>query len=189
MRSIRFAAFAFVAMFAFTMSVRAAETYTGDPVHSSLVFKSSHLNVSHVYGRFNAPTSTLTVENGELTAVEASVAAKNVDTGVEKRDNHLRSADFFNAAEFPQITFKSTAVKKTGDGKYDVTGDLTLHGVTKSITVTVTKTGEGDNPPPFGHRAGWESTFSVKRSEFGMTKMIPMVGDEVEVTIAIEAHK
>jgi polyisoprenoid-binding protein YceI len=175
--------------FVLSASVYAADTLKGDPAHSSLVFKSSHLNTSHVYGRFNGLTSTLTVDNNELTGIEASVETKNVDTGVEKRDNHLRSADFFNAAEFPQITFKSTGVKKVSDGKYEVTGDLALHGQTKSITVTVTKTGESSNPPPFGERVGWETMFKVKRSDFGMSKMIPMVGDEVELTVAIEASK
>jgi polyisoprenoid-binding protein YceI len=187
MRSIRLIAVALVATVAF--AARAADTYTGDPVHSSLIFKSTHLNnTSNVYGRFNGPKATITVDNNELTGVEASVETKNVDTGVEKRDNHLRSPDFFNAAEFPQITFKSTNVKKTGDNQYEVTGDLTLHGVTKSITATVAKTGESDSKQ-MGHRTGWESTFKVKRSDYGMNNMIGMVGDEVEVTIAIEAKK
>jgi polyisoprenoid-binding protein YceI len=187
MRSVRFAAIALIALVAF--AARAADTYTGDPVHSSLIFKSTHLNnTSHVYGRFNGPKSTITVDNGDLASVEASVETKNVDTGVEKRDNHLRSPDFFNAAEFPQITFKSTSVKKLGDAKYEVTGDLTVHGVTKSVTATVTKTGESDDKM-MGHRTGWESTFSLKRSDYGMTKLMGLVGDEVEVTFAVEAAK
>lgn len=168
---------------------QAADTYTADPVHSSVVFRIKHMDVAHVWGRFNGLKGEFALDEGapESSSLQFQVEAKNVDTGNAKRDEHLRSPDFFNAAQFPAITFKSTAVKKAGD-RYEVTGDLTLLGVTKSITVSVDKTGQADTKQ-MGPRMGFETTFTIKRSDFGMNKMMGAVGDEVKLIVAVEGGK
>jgi polyisoprenoid-binding protein YceI len=179
---------AFVSMSLATAMLAKAETYTIDPVHSMVVFKINHLNVSNTLGRFDGPTGTLTTNDdpGKM-AFDVSVAVNNVDTGNPKRDQHLKTSDFFDAKQFPDITFKSTGIQKTGDNTYNVTGDMTIHGVTKSITVTLNKVGEANTPA--GQRAGFDGTFSVKRSDYGMNSMQGMVGDDVTLFINLEGVK
>jgi len=162
-----------------------------DPVHSSVVFKSRHLDTSYVFGRFDRFTGTITdsKDDPSKTAFDVTVDVASLNSGNEKRDAHLKGPDFFSANEFKTITFKSTSVKPGSEGKLEVTGDLTMHGVTKPITATVQRVGDSNNPAPFGPRVGYYSTFTVKRSDFGMSKMIPMVGDEVELIVAFEAAK
>lgn len=167
---------------------RAADTYTADPVHCSIIFRVRHLDVSWFWGRINSPTGSFTLDEAEpeKSTMQFALEIKDINTGNPKRDEHLRSPDFFNAAQFPTITFKSTAVKKAGD-HYEVTGDLTLLGVTKSITVSVEKSGEGKTQA--GQRAGIETSFTIKRSDFGMNKMVGAVGDEVKLFLSIEGEK
>ncbi len=165
----------------------AAETYQVDPVHTYVLFRIKHLDVGYSYGRFVEPRGGFAydTEGQGLSAIEMQVAAANVDTDVEKRDNHLRSPDFFDAEKHPDITFKSTGVQKTGEGRYEVTGDLTLLGVTRSVTVPAEATGAGDDP--WGnYRMGFEAVFTVKRSDFGMDFMMNGLGDEVELTVSVE---
>jgi len=166
----------------------AADNYKVDPAHSMIVFRINHMNTSNVYGRFNGVAGTLVVEGDEPVSFDAQVQTKNVDTAVEARDKHLRSDTFFNAEEFPTISFKSKSVKKTGDKTYEVTGDLALHGVTKSITVSIDRIGSSDSPQ-MGHRIGFETVFSIKRSDYGMTNMVGPVGDEVKLMVNLEAQK
>ena len=166
-----------------------AETYKVDPVHSSIVFKSKHIETSYVFGRFNDFGGTVNVDP-DPTKMSFDVSAKveSIDTGNAKRDTHLKSPDFFSAKEFPTISFKSTSVKPSGDSKLEVTGDMTLHGVTKPVTVTIEKVGQSNNPQ-FGERVGFYTMFTVKRSDFGMSGMQPMSGDEVELAVAFETAK
>ncbi|MHC4408618.1 MAG: YceI family protein [Planctomycetota bacterium] len=166
-----------------------ATDYRIDPSHSSVIFKISHMGVSYTYGRFNKIDGALKfADGGDGSSIEVTVQTASVDTNDAKRDAHLKNADFFSAKEFPQITFKSKSWTKSGDG-YDVTGDLTLHGVTKSVTLKVTKTG-GEKKDPWGFiRIGFEGALSIKRGEFGMKKMLNMVGDDVSLMISIEAMR
>lgn len=168
-------------------SVRAAETYKIDPVHSFVIFKIKHLNVAYAYGRFTDLSGQIVydeskLENGSL-AVE--VKAESVDTGNAKRDEHLKGPDFFNVKQFPLITFKGTKVVKTGADTYDLTGDLTLHGVTKPVTAKVVSTGEGKGMKGELHR-GAEATFSIKRSDFGMKYGLEGVSDDVSLIVSID---
>ncbi len=163
----------------------AADTYDLDPVHTSVLFSVHHFNAAWVYGRFDKVSGSFTVDGGAPTAVSLTIDAASVDTNNKKRDDHLRSPDFFDAAKYPEITFSSTAVKPAGEGRYEVTGDLTLHGVTKPITFTVTYTGEGADPWG-GYRMGYEAAFTVKRSEFGMSGMLQGLSDDVRVIVAVE---
>ena len=171
----------------FVNPATAAETYKLDPAHTSVVFRVKHLGVANVYGRFNGPSGSFIFDESSPanSSIEIQVNAQNVDTAVEKRDNHLRSPDFFNAAEHPVIHFKSTSVKKADKDNYEVSGDLTLLGKTKPITVRARKTGEGKDP--WGnYRLGFETRFSIKRSEFGMNFMMGGVSDNVRLIVSVE---
>jgi polyisoprenoid-binding protein YceI len=181
---------AFLALAFCASTVRAADTYKIDPVHSFVIFHISHFNIGHVYGRFNAPEGTIQYDPNDPSkcSFDLTIKAANVDTGTPKRDDDLRSEHFFDVKKFPTITFKSTSVRSAGKDKYEVTGDLTLHGVTKTITVPITKLGEGDTKV-MGYRTGWESHVTLKRSDYNMHYDAGLVGDDVHLTFALEARK
>ena len=166
---------------------QAADNYKIDPIHGTVVFRVNHLGVGNAYGRFNEPTGAITLDKDDASksSFTFEVKTEKVDTANPKRDAHLKSPDFFNAAQFPTITFKSTAVKANGDD-YEVTGDLNLHGVTKSITVPLKKTGESQTQ--MGYRTGWQAEVDLKRSDYGI-KGVPGVGDDVHLIISFEAVK
>ena len=168
-------------------SAYAAETYKLDPAHTSIVFRVKHLGVSHVYGRINGPTGSFVFDESSpsKSAIVMQVETKNVDTAVEKRDAQLKSPDFFNAGEYPLVSFKSKTVKKLKEAVYEVSGDLTLLGKTRPITVEVNATGAGKDPWG-GFRRGFETSFSIKRSDFGMDFMMGGVSDEVNLTVSVE---
>jgi polyisoprenoid-binding protein YceI len=185
-RSVFSLALVLVATALLASGLRAADTYKVDPVHSTVIFRINHLGTSWVYGRFDDVAGSFTVDD-KTPSFDFTVNADSVDTNNKQRDTHLKSADFFSVKEFPTITFKSTAVTSTGDKKFDVTGDLTLHGVTKSITVPLEFVGAADTKA--GPRAGYEAHFNVKRSDYGMDKMVGMVGDDVYLTVSFEGVK
>lgn len=165
-----------------------AATYKGDPAHSTILFKAKHMNTGYVFGRFNNFTAQVNYDEAspESLSVESTVQVDSIDTGIDKRDGHLKGPDFFSAKEFPTITFKSKSAKSAGDDKFEVAGDLTLHGVTKPVTIVLEKTGASTK---MGERVGWLSTFTVKRSDFGMTFMPEGVSDEIELTVSMETVK
>jgi polyisoprenoid-binding protein YceI len=168
---------------------RAADSYKIDPVHATAIFRISHLGSSFVYGRFDDVGGTFTVDEQKPddVSLDVTIKADSVDTNNAARDKHLKSADFFSANEFPTLTFKSTAVKSDGDKKYDVTGDLTIHGVTQSVTAKVDFVGTFDGTSmKMGVRAGYEAHLTIKRSDFGMDKLVGLVGDEVQLTVSLE---
>ena len=171
--------------------VRAAETYTIDPMHSSVSFQADHAGVSRVHGRFNQVSGSFTIDKDDpsKSSFELTIQTDSVDTNNKNRDNHLKSPDFFNAKQFPVITFKSTSVKAT-DGGYEVQGDLTMHGQSKPVSF-VLKGGKEVQFPPGVHRTGFTTDLSLKRTDFGMSeKMLKMIADEALVSIAIEGtHK
>lgn len=169
----------------------ASGTYAIDTVHSAVIFRVKHMDVSWAYGRFNQVTGNVVLDaaHPEKSSVQLLIAVDSVDTANEKRDQHLKSPDFFSASEFPEITFESETVKALKDGALEVTGKLDMHGVTKPLTVTVIPTGTsaGDDRRPA--LAGFETTFTLKRSDFGMDNMIGPLGDEVTVTLSVETGK
>ena len=165
--------------------VFAAESYKADPGHSSMVFRVKHMGTTYFWGRFNAISGSYKLDKNPTQCQFAfDVKTESVDTGIAKRDTHLKSPDFFNAVQFPTISFKSRSVASAGEGAYDVTGDLTLHGVTKPVAVKITQTGSGS----MRGRAinGIEGVFTIKRSDFGMKGMVGPVGDDVWVSVCIE---
>jgi polyisoprenoid-binding protein YceI len=171
------------------------ETYKIDPVHSAITFKVRHF-FSYVTGSFKKfeGTINLDTDHPEKSSVNATIDVASIDTGNENRDNDLRGPDFFDVAKYPTITFKSRSVKQTGADSADVIGSLTMHGVTKDITLHVKFLGKGKG---MGGKSisGWQvTTEPLKRSEYGLTwsKMVEgtaAVGEEVTISIDVEATK
>lgn len=163
----------------------AAATYTVDKAHSTLLFKIHHMNAAMFYGQFLDFSGTVS-ESAKGLDVKFEVKTDSVFTNVKKRDDHLKSPDFFNAKEFPVITFVSTSSKKKGKN-YEVKGNLTLNGKTKEITAVVEPTGTGKGMQGETIK-GYHSTFKIKRSDFGMQFMQGAgLGDEVTVIVSVEA--
>lgn len=166
----------------------AAETYSVDTAHSHIQFRTTHMGVSYAHGRFNDFTGDFAL--GDAPSVRLEVQAASIDTAVDKRDDHLRSPDFFNAKQFPKITFASTKIEKQGEDAYSVTGDLTLLGKTKEVSFEAKKIGEGERGRA-GYLAGVHASFPIRRSDFGMTYGIENggVGDEVLLEISLEGGR
>jgi polyisoprenoid-binding protein YceI len=176
-----------------TTARAAVETHTIDPVHSTVSFSLRHL-VSKFTGGFTKVTGAIQVdrENLEKSSVQATIEVGSINTADEKRNGHLLAPDFFDAAKFPTITFKSASWKKTGGDTFDVTGDLTMRGVTKSVVLKVTSLGFGPGMKPGSTVSGWEIATTLKKSEFGLggpAMLGKVLGDDVTVSIGIEAGK
>jgi polyisoprenoid-binding protein YceI len=172
----------------------AERLYEVDTVHSSLVFKIRHAGMTNFYGRFNDFTGQIHFDQAAPanSRFAFTVQTDSVDTANSGRDGHLKNADFFNSRQFPAIEFKSTGVKALSEGRYELTGDLTLMGETRPVTATLTDVSTGkvrDNDA-----MGFEARFSIKRSDFGMTKYLATdngeggaLGNTVELIVAVEA--
>jgi polyisoprenoid-binding protein YceI len=172
-------------------------TWKLDPAHSHAEFKVKHMMISNVKGSFNGLSGTLTENNGDptLSVVEASVDVNTVATGDAQRDAHLKSADFFDAEKYPTMTFKSTSVKPNGDGGYNVTGDLSLHGQIRQQTFVV----DGPSAPgkdPWGNtRIGLSATTKISRKDYGLNWNAALetggilVGDDVTITLEVQFIK
>jgi polyisoprenoid-binding protein YceI len=188
----RFTAFAALVLAGSASLGFAADNYKLDPVHSGVVFTIHHL-VSNPFGIFHAPEGSVEVDGG-VPKLDISVPVDKLDMGNEQWEKDIKAASWFDAKQFPNITFKTTSVKKLGEDpttheyNFEATGDLTLHGVTKSITVTLTRTGEGKGMKG-ETRIGYTCTFKVKRSDYGMTTYVGPIGDEVTLMVNIEAIK
>lgn len=163
-------------------------TFTIDKVHSTIVFRIIHLDAGPFWGRFNQPEGSFTFDGDDLT-MDVTIRIANVDTANKMRDDHLRSADYFNAEEFPRATFKSKSASKTGENTWNVTGDLTIRGTTRPVSLVMTKVGESHNPDPqIGHRVGIEGELPLKRSEFGIGQPEGL-GDDVRMIVALEGRE
>jgi polyisoprenoid-binding protein YceI len=169
-------------------------TWNVDPTHSLVGFRVKHLGISSVRGEFRDFQGKLVI--GEDGAVEAtgSVKVDSIDTRAADRDNHLRSPDFFDAEGYPEITFESTSITAVDDDTWEITGDLTMHGVTKPITLNAEVGGSG--PDPFGgERVGLEATGEISRGDYGMKFNAALgtgnaiISDKVKLDLDIEAVK
>jgi polyisoprenoid-binding protein YceI len=169
---------------------RAADRYQIDPVHSTVSFKIRHLGISYVSGGFTdfAGNGTFDAEKPEASSIAVTVKTESITTANQKRDKHLRGDDFFDVEKFPTMSFESKSVKKSGADTYEVTGDFTLLGVSKSVTVTVKDLGSADGMQG-EKRHGGETQFTIKRSDWGMGKMVGPIGDDVHITLAFSAIK
>ena len=171
----------------------AADSYTIDPPHTYPHFSISHLGFSTMQGRFDKTSGTVTLDRSAKTgSVEIAIETASISTGLAKRDDHLKSPDFFNAAEFPTITYKSTAFKFKGDVPSSVEGNLTILGVTKPVTLKIDAFNCGPDPmDPLKQKqkCGAAASAQIKRSDFGVKYGLPAVGDDVKLVFEIEAIK
>jgi len=174
-----------------------ASTWQIDPAHTSVQFAVRHLMVSTVRGELGKAAGSVTLDESDLTksSVEATVDVTAINTREPRRDEHLKSPDFLDAAKFPTITFKSTKVEKVTDDHYKVTGDLTIRGVTKSTVLDVTGSPKPINDPMGNVKLGGSATTRINRQDFGVSwsKSLDgggvVVGDDVDITIDIELVK
>ena len=169
----------------------AQDTYKIDPVHSEVSFKVGHL-LAKVSGRFTKFEGRIQVDTTDIrrSSVEVTIDATSLTTDNEARDKHLKSADFFDVAKYPTLTFKSTAVKEVAKGKLEITGDFTLHGVTKRITFPITNAGTQAGMQPGSVVAGFiDGALTLNRHEFGIKFMPGIIGETVAVSLNVEAGK
>ena len=187
-----------LALAALPFAVQAApERYTVDPYHTYPNFTVEHWGLSMMHGRFDKMSGSFSFDRAAKTgSTELSIDTASLTTGdsvkgsrTQSRDDHLKSADFFNAKEFPAMTFKSTKVNFGGDLPSSVEGNLTLLGVTKPVTLTFERFKCGQNPFTKKDRCGGNAVGKIKRSDFGMKYAIPAVGDEISLNIEFEGDK
>ncbi len=171
-------------------------TYTIDKAHSEAGFSIQHMAISNVHGHFGNISGKIVLDDKEVakSAVDATIDVTTVDTGVTQRDTHLKSADFFDSAKYPTMTFKSTSVRKSGDD-LEVAGDLTLHGVTKPVTLHVTTSKEQTGMDGKSLARGFEATTTLHRQDFGLVWNGTLksgdkaLADDVKIDINIEAGR
>jgi polyisoprenoid-binding protein YceI len=170
------------------VAAAATETYTFDKAHSLMGFRIRHV-LNKVEGRFKTFDGTIWLDrdNPAASKVELKIDAASVDTANDTRDNDLRSPNYFDVAKYPTITFKSAKIEQKGKDLYEVTGDLSIHGVTKTIQVPVKHLGFGKMGKM--EKAGFEVSLPINRKDFGIVSGSPVVGDEVEINIQVEANK
>ena len=185
--------FAIFVSLAAALPAKAADTYAFDVEgkHIYAGFEISHLGFSIMHGRFDTFDGSIEYDaaNPSASKVKVVIDAGSINTNHAKRDGHLKSPDFFNVGEFPEITFVSTSVVSGEEGMAKVTGDLTMLGVTKSITLDAKLIKAG--PHPFNKKpiAAWSARGTIKRSDFGMKYGLPAIGDEVKLLLDVEAYK
>ena len=182
MKKLFLIATAFVALTAFTTF---SGTWTNDDPHSQLGFTVTHLGIADVSGTFNDIDVIVKSTKADFSDASFELTAKtaSIDTRVEQRNNHLKSADFFDVEKYPTLNFKSTSLKKTAENKYQLSGDLTIHGATKPVSMTLLYKGTVENPMSKKPTAGFQITGTIKRSDFNIGGNFPsaMISDEVSI--------
>jgi polyisoprenoid-binding protein YceI len=189
--------FAAALLLAPAVGFAATTTWDIDPSHSGAHFSVRHMMVSNVRGEFGKVTGTVQLDDKDVTksTINAVIDASTINTRDAKRDEHLKAPDFFDVAKYPNITFKSKKVEKAGDNKLKVTGDLTMHGVTKPVVLDV-ETSPNEAKDPYGNlRRGAVATTKINRKDFGLTWNAALetggvaVGDDVSITLDIEVTR
>ena len=181
-------AFLLATLVSLPVTVALAESYTVDPAHTYMSFSVNHLGFSTMRGKFDRTSGSLQYDPAAKSAsVEIEIDAASIDTGHDKRDDHLRSPDFLNAAENPNITFKSTEVTWDGDKPASVTGDLTVLGVSNPVTLNITAINCGEHPFSKKQVCGFDAEGSIKRSDFGVNYGIPAIGEVLDLQLELEA--
>ena len=170
-----------------SLGIAETQTWQIDPNHTASQFSVRHLGISTVRGQFMKTTGTAVYDPADLskTQIEVTIDASTVDTRVQMRDNDLRSDHFLDVAKYPTITFKSKKVESGGEGKLKITGDLTIHGVTKEVVLDVDGPSR-PTPAMGGIRIGAEATTKINRKDFGVNGMPGIVGDEIQITLDVE---
>ena len=177
--------FSVLAIVLFSASLVAQTTWKADPMHSKLAFSVTHLGISDIDGLFKTFDLSVSTNKADFSdaVFDLSVDVASIDTAVEMRDNHLRSVDFFEVEKYAKMTFKSTSIKKNGKDKYKLSGDLTLHGITKPVTLDLWYRGTVENPQSKATTAGFQVTGSINRADFGVGPNFPppMISNEVKI--------
>lgn len=191
MRRWRMMCMMLVVLMAVTTAFAQTESWKIDPAHSAAQFAVRHMGISTVRGQFQKLSGTVSYDAKDVSksAVDVTIEAGSVDTRVEMRDNDLRSANFFDVQKYPTITFKSKKVEAAGAGKLKVTGDLTIHGVTKEVVLEVEGPTAAVKDPRGNLHMGASGTTKVNRKDFGVSGASAMVGDEVSITLDVELVK
>ncbi|MEO8012464.1 MAG: YceI family protein [Dokdonella sp.] len=182
--------FATAIAFASASAFAAPITYTIDPAHTQTIFSWSHFGYSNPTANFDKIEGTLTYDPTDTSksSVEVTIAVDSINSHVKKFDDHLKSDDFFDVAKFPTAVFKSTKIEKgSAQGSYKVNGDLTIHGVTKAVTIDATLNAMSEHPMKKTPAIGFDGMVKIKRSDFGLDKYVPNVSDEVSIRITTEA--
>jgi polyisoprenoid-binding protein YceI len=168
----------------------AAEEYLLDPTHTYPNFSIGHLGYSVMHGRFNDSSGRVVLDReGDRSLVEVTVRATSVDTGMDKRDEHLRGPDYLDAAKYPEMTYKSSKVTYTSDRTATVEGNLTLHGVTRPLTLNVTAINCAVHPMKRTWNCGFDASASLKRSDFGVSSYVPLISDEMQLRLEAEGER
>ncbi|MCW3081486.1 YceI family protein [Segetibacter sp.] len=174
---------AFLVLSAFTAAV--STTWQNDDMHSQLSFTVTHLGINDISGTFNDVDVTVQSTKADFSDASFELTAKtaSIDTRVEPRNKHLKSADFFDVETYPTLNFKSTGIKAAGKNQYKLTGDLTIHGVTKPVTMNLLYKGTVENPMSKKPTAAFQISGTIKRTDFGVGEKFPsgMVSDEVRI--------
>lgn len=186
-------ALALSALMFFAVAPAQAETltYKLDKPHTQVVFAVNHLGFSNSIGKFLDYDGTITYDKAavENSSVAVTIKTASVDLADQKWNDHMKNKDFFNVEQFPEMTFKSTKIERTGENTANITGDLTLLGVTKPVVLAAVLNQEGKHPMSGKAGIGVSATAKIKRSEFGMNYGLPMVGDDVDIRIEVEAYE
>jgi len=181
---------AFLISAAFALPATAADSYTVDPAHTYPNFEINHLGFSTMHGRFGATNGKVVLDAmAKRGSIDITIDATSIDTGHAKRDTHLKSDEFFNVGKFATLTYKATKLNFNGDKLTGADGDLTLLGVTKPVSLTVTSFNCGPHPMNKKPMCGANATAMIKRSDFGLSAYLPAIGDEVKISIEVEAVK
>ena len=168
-----------------------AGAYKIEPTHTRVLFSVSHMGFTTWYGDFSDASGALVLDpmHPDSSRLDVTIPMSSISTTNAKLDGELKSADWFDVARFPTASFRSTSVRVVGQGQADVTGELTLHGVTRAETLRVSFNGAGQNPLDHAYTAGFEVRGQIKRSEFGVSKYVPLVGDTVDLIISAAFEK
>jgi polyisoprenoid-binding protein YceI len=179
--------FGAVTILALSVSAQ-VQTWKIDPNHTAAQFSVRHMGISTVRGAFTKVSGSVDYDpaNPGKTTIDATIEAASVDTRVEMRDNDLRSPNYFDAAKYPTITFKSKSAQAAGEGKLKVVGDLTIHGVTKEVTLDVDGPSAPMTDPRGNTHVGASASTKIKRTDFGVGSSNPMVGEDITITIDVE---
>jgi polyisoprenoid-binding protein YceI len=187
MRALKYLALA--SLLGVAVSAQAAPvTYKLDPGHTMVLFSWNHFGYSNPTADFGLGDGTVVFDeqNPAKSSVDVTLPLASLDTHVPALDKHLKEADFFDADKYPTVTFKSTKVQPLGGHKFNVTGDLTVHGVTKTVVLAATLNKVGPHPMSKAQAIGFDATASIKRSDFGVGAYVPKVGDEISIRITTE---
>lgn len=185
--------FSFVLLAFLSTNIFAQTTWEADKAHSQVSFAITHLGIAEIEGLLKDFDAEIIASEEDFSDAEYNVEidVSSIDTGIEQRDEHLRSADFFEVEKYPKMTFESTSTEKVSDGRYKVTGDLTLHGVTKPVTLDVWHRGTIEHPQSGEPVSGFQITGTIDRSDFNVGGGFPepMLSDEVKIKVDGEFKK